>query len=160
MIDTSPSMYESIVFAKSELSASVQSLQPTQQFQVVFYDSTARALKIRGTQVGDLYRAGDYAKTQALQKIAGVTTQGGTNHKAALVKALKMNPEIVFLLTDAETVLQPRQMNDILRLNKNGVRIHCIEFGEGPDLSSDNSFLKKLARESGGTYRYRDVKQF
>ena len=159
VIDTSSSMYGPILVAKSELSASIQSLQSNQQFQVVFYDSTARTLNIRGTKEGDLYWASGYVKTLALQEIAGVTARGGTDHKAALVKALSMNPEIVFLLTDAETILQPRQMNEILRLNKNGVRIHCIEFGKGPDLS-DDSFLKKLARESGGTYRYRDVKKF
>jgi hypothetical protein len=160
VIDTSSSMFgKPIRVALSELSASVQSLQPNQHFQVVFYDLTARTLNIRGSKEGELYRAGDYVKTLALQKIAGVTIQGGTNHKAALVKALNMKPEIIFLLTDADTIPQPRQMNKILRMNKNRVRIHCIEFGEGPNLSGE-SFLKKLARESGGTYRYRDVEKF
>ena len=161
VIDRSSSMFgKPIRVALSELSASVQSLQPNQQFQVVYYDLRADTLKISGHKEGELFRASDIVKTLALREIAGISIQGGTNHKAALVKALNMNPEIIFLLTDAETIIQPRQMNEILRLNKNRVRIHCIEFGEGPDLSGDNSFLKKLARESGGTYRYRDVKKF
>ena len=161
VIDTSGSMSgKRIQVARSELSASVQALQLNQWFQVVFYDLTTRTLNIRSLKEGELYRASDYVKTLTRQVIAGVSTQNGTNHKAALVKALNMKPEIIFLLTDAETSLQPRQMNEIFRLNKNKVRIHCIEFGEGPDLSDDNGFLKKLARESGGTYRYRDVKKF
>jgi hypothetical protein len=156
VIDTSSSMYGNpIRVALSELSASVQSLQPNQQFQVVFYDLTARTLNFRAPKEGELYRAGDYVKILALQKIAGVSCRGGTNHKAALVKALKMNPEIIFLLTDGQAI-QPREIH---RLNKKGVRIHCIEFGEGPYLS-DGSFLKELATQSGGTFRYLDVKKF
>ncbi|MCH7990410.1 MAG: VWA domain-containing protein [Planctomycetes bacterium] len=158
VIDTSGSMYgKPIQVALSELSASVQSLQLNQLFEVVFYGSTSRTLnlKISGHKEGELYRAADYVKTRALQEIARVFPDGGTNHKAALVKALNLNPEIVYLLTDGQAI-RPREIH---RLNKKGVRIHCIKFGEGPDLSGD-SFLEKLATQSGGTYRYLDVKKF
>lgn len=160
VIDTSSSMYgQPILVARAELAASIQALQSNQRFQVVFYDNAPRVLKLRGYQVGELYRAGDSVKSLARQELSTVTTQGSTNHKAALLRALKMNPEILYLLTDADSGLLPAEMDAIRRANRGKTRIHCIQFGEGANLTGD-SFLKKLARKNGGTYQYRDLKKY
>ena len=94
------------------------------------------------------------------QFIDGVDADHGTLHMPALRKALSLNPEVIFLLTDADSPLGDADLNDIEVLNKGRARIHCIEFSIGPELTIDDNFLKKLARRNGGNYRYRDVTNF
>ena len=83
-------------------------------------------------------------------------------HFNALELAMKFNADVIFFLTDAdEPGLTLGEMETIRRANNGAARIHCIEFGEGPDLKrpgDPRNFLQKLASESGGTYKYIDVK--
>src|SRR5690606_28779554 len=146
--------------AKAELLASLRSLDATQQFQVIFYNQTPRPMRLKGAARAELYWASNINQTLASQDIAGVTPSGGTSHVPALKLALEMSPEVIFFLTDAdEPRLSAADLNDLKRLNKGRSRIHCIEFGTGPELSLDN-FLKRLARENGGISRYRDITRF
>ncbi len=72
--------------------------------------------------------------------------------------ALRMRPDVIFLLTDART---PRmtgyQLQDITNWARSQeTTIHCIEFG--PDLTTpDDSFLIDLAKQTDGTYRFLNV---
>jgi Ca-activated chloride channel family protein len=78
--------------------------------------------------------------------------------------ALRMNPEVIFFLTDAlEPPLWPKDLERIRTMNGGRVRIHSIEFGQGPELGVDaniGNFLRKLANQNGGSYRYHDVTRF
>ena len=95
-----------------------------------------------------------------LVSAGGVQPDGGTDHMPALKKALRYQPDHLFFLTDADQpILSARELNEIKTLNAGRTKIHCVEFGKGSELSGDN-FLKKLARDNGGTYRYRDVTRF
>ncbi|MBR9801380.1 hypothetical protein GYB59_06645, partial [bacterium] len=83
----------------------------------------------------------------------------GTSHFPALLKALSYSPEVILFLTvAAEPELSARQLAEIERKNNGRAAIHCIEFGLGPSINVDN-FLNRLARQNGGTYRYRDMTQ-
>src|SRR5262249_24285860 len=63
-------------------------------------------------------------------------------------------------LTDAgEPVLYPGDLEKIKKRNNGRSRIFSIEFGKGANLRTDN-FLKKLARDNGGSHAYRDVQDF
>lgn len=161
LLDASGSMGGApIRVAKAELLASLRSLDATQQFQVIFYNQTPRPMRLKGAARAELYWASNINQTLASQDIAGVTPSGGTSHVPALKLALGMSPEVIFFLTDAdEPRLSAADLNDIKQMNKGRTRIHCIEFGSGPELAIDN-FLKRLARENGGTYRYRDTTKF
>ena len=160
-IDCSASManYGAMRSAKAALVSSLQSLSDTQQFQILFYNQTPHLLNIRGQAAADLLFATEINKSFARQHISGIEPDLGTDHLPALRMALRMAPEVLFFLTDAdEPQLTAAQLHEIQRLNQGRTRIHTIEFGTGGAVDTDN-FLKKLARQNGGTYRYHDVKR-
>jgi Ca-activated chloride channel family protein len=161
VVDRSGSMYDhgAIRVAKEELVTSLSALEQTQQFQVLFYNQ--KLLEMHGNDDRpQMQWATDINRTFARQFISNVQPDGGTDHMPALKKALRFQTDHLFFLTDADQpVLSARELNEIKTLNNGRTKIHCVEFGKGPELSSDN-FLKKLARDNGGTYRYRDVTRF
>jgi hypothetical protein len=100
--------------------------------------------------------AGEVGRRQAESFLLGVTAAGGTDHVQALTLALRMNPDVIFFLTDAdEPPLSPSDLKQIQR--KNGVAaIHAIEFKMGPDPGTAHT-LQKLAEQNRGQYKYIDV---
>lgn len=160
VIDCSASManYGAMSSAKAALVSSLQALTETQQFQVLFYNQHPRPLSIRGNT--DVVFATEVNKTLARQQISGVQPDLGTEHVPALKMALRMTPDVLFFLTDAdEPQMTSEQLNDIQKTNRGRTRIHTIEFGTESEIDVDN-FLKKLARQNGGTYRYVSLKRF
>ena len=161
VIDRSGSMdeFKQLRVARSELLASMQSLDSTQQFHVIFYNQEYREMRLRNREPGLIW-ATDINRTLAGQFLREVTPAGGTDHLPALRKALNYRPEHLFFLTDADRPqLSARDLDEISKINRGRTHIHCIEFGQQADLGLDN-FLKRLARQNDGTYRYRDVTQF
>lgn len=161
VVDHSGSMgfYGQLRVAKAELMSSLQSLDSTQQFQIIFYNSNMNELKLRG-QPPQLWWGTDINRTLAYQFIRSVTPDGGTAHMPALRKALSYRPEHIFLLTDADQpILSKPNLEEIRKINNGRTQIHAIEFGEGGFLGIENH-LGRLARQNGGTYRHRDVTKF
>ncbi len=162
VIDCSGSMlnHQAIRVAKAELMASLESLERTQQFQIIFYNTKADLMTIAGREQDKLYWATDVNRRLAQNYISSVQADSGTDHMPALRLALSLSPEVIFFLTDADQPqLSDKQLSDIRQLNGGRSRIHCIEFGAVPELDRPN-FLKKLAQQNGGGYRYRDVTAF
>ena len=88
--------------------------------------------------------------------IDSISADGGTAHEDALVAAVRLRPDVIFFLTDADDPkLASRNLDRIDRLGP-GVIIHAIEFGTGPQRDAEN-FLVKLARQSAGQHVYVDV---
>ncbi|MHB8898972.1 MAG: vWA domain-containing protein [Thermoguttaceae bacterium] len=144
--------------AKSELIASLDSLGDTHQFQIVFYNEKPQAFNPSG-QPGKLAFATPQNKERARRFIGSITASGQTAHEGALKLAIRMQPDVIFFLTDADDPqLNGRQLYEIQR-QAAGIQINAIEFGIGPKQSGDN-FLVKLARQNGGQYSYRDITKF
>ncbi len=164
VVDASGSMnsYNAMQVAKKELMASLQSLDERQQFLIIFYDDAPHVLKLKNETKPTLALATDLNKTYARQQIAGVQPGAGTDHYPAVEMALKMNPEVIFFLTDAaEPAMHPADLEKVKRLNGGRARIHTIELGVGPELPEYTSnFLRRLAQQNGGTHRYHDVTKF
>ncbi len=161
VIDCSASManYGAMLSAKAALVSSLQTLADTQQFQIIFYNQTPRLMSVRGRTYGELMFATEVNKALARQFIGGIEPGLGTDHMPALKMGLRMTPEVLFFLTDADQpTLSAGELNELQRLNQGRTRIHTIEFGVDASLQVDN-FLTKLARQNGGTYRYFDVKR-
>jgi hypothetical protein len=143
--------------AKAQLIDSLQKLGQVHQFQIIFYNEDPHVFDITGSP-GRLVFANDQNKTLASRFIGGVTADGGTEHEIALLMALRMAPDVVFFLTDAdEPRLSSSQLAKIARANK-GATINTIEFGYGPSTESDN-FLIRLARQNHGQHVYVDISQ-
>ena len=161
VVDCSASManYGAMRSAKAALMSSLQSLSDAQQFQIIFYNQKPRPMTLRGQTGGQLAFATEINKSFARQHISGIEPDFGTDHMPALRLALRMGPEVIFFLTDAdEPQLTTGELQELQRLNQGRARIHTIEFGVDAALDVDH-FLKKLARQNGGTYRYYDVKR-
>lgn len=161
VVDYSASMgfYHQLQVAKGEVTASLQSLDSTQQFHVIFYNTKYREMSL-SNRPPSMWWATDIRKNQARQYLSSIGPEGGTAHMPALKKALSYSPENIFLLTDAEQpIMSAADLNKIKQINRGKTAIHTVEFGRGGNLDVDN-FLKKLARENGGSYRYRDVTKF
>jgi hypothetical protein len=141
--------------AKRELIGSLRQLGPTHQFQIVFYNQQPRVFNLTGDE-GRLAFGTDQNKVLAERFIGGMTADGATQHEEPLSVALRLVPDVIFLLTDGdEPALSARQMDRLARLNRGSV-INTIEFGYGPNDGDDN-FLARLARSTGGQYAYVDV---
>lgn len=141
--------------AKAEVIASLNSLEDTHQFQIVFNNETPKIFN-PAEQQGDLALATEQNKERAGRFIESITPLGQAEHEAALKLALHTQPDVIFLLTTAgDSQLSDRQLYEIQR-RAAGIQINTIEFGDGPKLGGDN-FLAKLARQNGGQYAYRDI---
>lgn len=89
--------------------------------------------------------------------LSGLVAMGATEHERALLSALYLEPDVIYLLTDGgDPPLTDRQIRRIAQLARNRTTIHCVEFGWGP-LQDGNSFLRRLAGATGGSYVYVDM---
>lgn len=166
VIDASGSMTSknSIQVAKAALVSSLQALEETQQFLIIFYDDKPNVLNLKDQQKLQLYPATEINKVLARQKISSIEPGTGTRHVPALEMALRLKPDVIFFLTDAqEPPIYDVELESLQKLNGSKTRIHSIEFGVGPEFPQTHSpgnFLHKLSRMNDGTYRYYDVTKF
>jgi hypothetical protein len=141
--------------AKAELLASLEKLERTHQFQIIFYNEQVFKFSPSGDP-DRLIFASDDNKAAAKAFVRTITPDDGTDHEKALVAAIKLRPDAIFFLTDAdEPKLWPAQLAKVHRM-AGGITIHAIEFGSGPQLDADN-FLVRLARQNGGQHVYVDI---
>lgn len=149
-----------LLAAKRELINSLRGLGEQQQFQIIFYNDRSTLFTPGGQPPGML--TGDQrTRARAEGYVRNMPAVGGTQHMDALKMALRLDPDVIFFLTDA-TLPRPsrRQLNDIAsRSLHSGTSIHAVEFGAGPSAPPD-SFMRVLAAQNGGQYRYLDVRQF
>jgi hypothetical protein len=141
--------------AKSELVASLNDLGTTHQFQIIFYNEQPRVFNPTGTP-GRLVFGTDQNKYLAQKFVGSITADGATRHDEALEMAIKMAPDVIFFLTDAdEPRMTAKQLARVAQLNQ-GTSINAIEFGYGAQ-SDPEDFLVKLARQNGGKHVYVDI---
>jgi hypothetical protein len=156
VIDRSGSMRERLDGVKRELLASLAKLPPEAQFQVIFYN-LARMTFSEGGKSQRLVFATDSNKTLLGRHLEKVIADGGTDHLPALRDALKLAPDVVFFLTDADD-LKMHEVKEVTDLNRGRAAIHAIEFSRGPEPVREN-LLQKLAEWNSGTYRYVNVER-
>jgi hypothetical protein len=158
VIDCSGSMAmrNSLDVAKRELLASLGQLPPDAQFSVIFYNSLPYLLTDPEGRKG-LMAATEAHKRQVQAQLATIAPDGGTDHMAALRKALELKPEVIFFLTDADLMSD----SDVAKIlsQVGATRIQTIEFGMGTEVGHQPP-LARLATSTGGTYLYIDVSRF
>jgi hypothetical protein len=162
VLDRSGSMhdYGALRVAKAELKSSLERLDATQEFQVIFYSNSPVMLEPRNTR-SDMFRGIDTHRLEVDRQIAAISPDGGTNHIPALEMALKLNPDVIFFLTDgAGVTISDTELARLKQRNNGGTRIHCIEFGKSNLGRGVKNFLQRLAEQNDGEYQYRDVTRF
>jgi hypothetical protein len=152
VFDRSGSMKgEPLAAAKRELLESIHGLTRVQQFQIVFYNERAKTM-----QPPQMAFADDNGLRQAESFVASVSASGATDHVQALELAMRMKPDVIFFLTDAdEPQLTAKELESIWRKNPGAV-INVVEFKSGPQ-AGEGGALQKLADQNRGEYKYVDV---
>jgi hypothetical protein len=139
--------------AAQELAQQLSSLTPQQSVQVVAYNDAV----VYGT--GPHLAAATAEHRAALVAfVAHLPAYGPTEHIRGLLAALKLRPEVLFWLTDGgDPIPDGNQLALVRRLAAGRTQIHCLHFGRGP-ADERAGFLQRLARDTGGHYRYFQVR--
>jgi len=92
--------------------------------------------------------------------LQSVVPTGGTSPEQALAVGIKMRPDVVFFLTDADEELTEQTIERIktLRRQCKVAQICVIEFRKSTDPPKKS--YRRLAGENGGAYIFKDVDQF
>jgi hypothetical protein len=145
LIDRSSSMgfNGGLSAAKREAAASLAALPETSRFQVIVYNRDP--VCIGGHQ--ELLPASAGNVEAALQVLDAVGAVGGTNHVEALRCALRLEPDVLFLVTDADDLTRD-QVRLLTQLNRGRTIIHTLGWGQ----SSSNTTLRLLAEQNGGRH--------
>jgi hypothetical protein len=142
--------------AKKELMESLSQLTDIHQFYIIFYNEAPRAFEAP-TGRGKLTFANENNKNSAQAFVDGIRAEGGTNHFDALLLAVKLRPDVIFLLTDGEEKdgLSGEQLERLRKLNDGVAAIQVVQFTHGP--RGPDASLAKLARDNRGQHRVIDI---
>lgn len=141
-----------ILSARKQLVESLDSLDETHQFQIIIYNQDVKIFNRDGRPT--MYFADEKNREAAKRFINRTHPDGGTDHLNALRLAFQMNPDVIFLLTDAEGGFTQAEINLIANLNRSAAVINTIEFGERKGL--DRS-LEAVSKTSGGQYLFKNI---
>lgn len=154
VFDRSASMSEPggrpLARAKKELLASIDNLGGVQQFYVVFYNQRQHLFNAADVRQRLVF-ATDDNKRAVRRFVEAVRADGGTRHFEAIMLALRLRPDVMFLLTDGEAAddLTAAEFDTLTRALA-GTTCMVVQFGGEGDERSPN--LARLAALSGGKY--------
>lgn len=156
VIDRSASMggggLGAIAAASKELEQQLATITPEQNIQVIAYNQTAVAVGD-----GELFPTDEAKRKHIVRWVADLAAFGQTEHIRGLIMALKLKPEVIFLLTDGG---DRRLRGDELRIVRDEATprtvIHAIHFGRGSP-NEGQEFLRRLAGENRGQYVFIDT---
>jgi hypothetical protein len=156
VIDRSQSMGEAglgvLRAAEGELIGALAALRANHKFQVIAYNKTPTPFHARGLAPAD-----EANKEKAIAYVRDLVALGGTGHFAALLFATRLEPDVVFLLTDGgDPRLTNPEIDEIVRRAGQRTRITCLQFGFGPS-PDDSSAMRILAERTAGSYQYIDM---
>ncbi len=158
VFDRSASMSEPdghpLAEAKHELLSSLESLGSSRQFHVIFYNERVAVFAPGGNR-GRPQFADEGTLREARRFIESVRAEGGTNHAQAIESALKLAPDTIFLLTDADEH-DDLTDDELARLTRMAGGTCCMVAQFGGNEGRRSPRLEHLARATGGQYRVVD----
>ena len=145
--------------AISDAIASVQSLESKKgasKFQVLVFNHEVEVFN-GGTGLIDVNLPN---KTRCARFLNSLVPSGGTSPEQALAVGLKMRPDVVFFLTDADEELSDQTLERIqtLRRQCKVQQICVVEFRKSTDPVKKT--YRRLAGENGGSYVVRNIDAF
>ena len=130
--------------AKSELRRSIEALSPTQRYFIIFFSDDAWPMPADG-----LLEATEKNLLATRRWLKQAACMGGTHPLPALLDALRLEPDAIFLLSDGqfdpETAMQIDTAEPYVR-----IPIHTIGFAS----RQGEPMLKAISEVSGGKYRF------
>ncbi|QVL29867.1 VWA domain-containing protein [Telmatocola sphagniphila] len=147
VLDCSGSMGIGDRWAKAcdTLLASIENLSEGMYYQIVLYDRTARLID-RGSQLRPVKKT----ELSVLREILGKKIpEGESRHSEGLRKALLLQPDVVFLLTDADDFTQ-KEFAEVSPLFRNQ-KFNVFLFGES-NIQVDSPLHRLTKERRGGMY--------
>ena len=147
VIDRSGSMAGySMEEVKKELIAAIMKLKPRQKFHVVVYNDRSQMLTASADYRGYHERSNPQPinRERLVNRIQALKGFGGTNGEAAMLRAIRYQPELIVFLTDGHFNLNS---NLVLKRIKGNTRIDSVI------IDQDSSALRAVSRATGGSYR-------
>jgi hypothetical protein len=138
--------------AEGEFAQALTALQSNHKFQVIAYNKTPLAFHARGLAI-----ANDANKAQAVAFVKDLVALGGTGHAAAIHAALRLNPDVIFLLTDGGDPRLTRPEIEEIARRAGRTQITCLQFGFGPSPDETADAMRILAERTRGSYIYIDM---
>jgi hypothetical protein len=159
VFDRSASMGEPagrpLAAAKEELLASIDALGEARLFHVIFYNERLMVFTPQGHRGRPIF-ADDEGRLAVRRFVAAVDAEGGTRHAQAIAAALKLAPDAIFVLTDADES-DDLTADELARLSRSLGRTRCLVAQFGGDDGRRSPRLARLAAASGGDYRVVDA---
>lgn len=130
--------------ARNEVRRSIESLQASQRFFVIFFSDTAWPMP-----AAELLEANEKNLNATRRWLKQAQCQGGTNPLPAVLHALDLHPDAIFLLSDGR--FDPEAVSQIHQAQSTPFTpIHTIGFAS----REGEPMLRAIAEASGGTYRF------
>jgi hypothetical protein len=149
VIDCSISMGldDALATAKRELLASIARLPACTRFQVLFYNRDVYELPT-GDKDGLLPNTPE-TRQRVRERAGKILAAAGTDHLAVLRVALKLQPDVILFMTDAEDFTH-QQVSTVTRLNEKRAVIHTFEWKRS---HAEDGPLAALAQFNRGIHR-------
>lgn len=128
---------------KLELVKTIGKMTDKDQFFMVFFNEFAIPMP-----ANRLVNATPGNQQLYLNWMASGKAGGDTEPEAALHVALKLNPQVIYFLTDGR--FKYNVVKSVAAANRAGVVINTFCFGD----DQGEKFLKQLAEQNGGVYRF------
>lgn len=128
---------------KLELLHTVARMTEDEKFFVMFFNDVA--VPMPATR---LMEATPDAQRRYLRWVAEARAGGLTEPAGALALALKLEPDVIYFLTDGDFAYRVVPM--VTKLNRGRTIIHTIGFGD----NEGEPFLKEIASKNRGRYRF------
>ena len=128
---------------KMELVKSILSLNGHNDFYIVFFNENPIPMPARSMQP-----AFPAIRKRYLQWAAKIRADGKTDPRKALSLALKLNPDVIYFLTDG--VFENKVERFLNKMAQNHTAIHTFAFGS----REAEETLKALAAANGGEYHF------
>jgi hypothetical protein len=142
--------------AKKQLLESLQPLGETQQFEILFFNHRVQMFDSSSGAKRTTF-ATDRNKQLATEFVQRISADGGTDRFLALRRALALQPDVIFFLSDEDKPMPAKELGEIAASNERvGAQICAIEFGRGEKPPADSS-MAELAQSNNGKYVYVDV---
>jgi hypothetical protein len=159
LVDSSKSMGDGFESARRELLASIEVLKTDQRFYVVFFDAQPDYMRLSDANRDETRSTSATPKNKAALKrwAMRIAMDNGRAPYDPLRFALKLRPDVIFLLSDGEF---PQGIEDLLREENKSENL----FGDSGPISivhtisyhskEGESRMRRIAEQNKGQYRY------
>ncbi len=145
VVDRSGSMTDTFAAVRAELKRSIGALRRSQKFHVIFYNSGDPTENTPRKPVPAI-EANKRAFYEFLEEI---TPTGGTRPERALRRALDLEPDLIYFLSDG--AFEPDVVERLQEWNRNGkTKIYTIAYLD----QQGRKLLEQIARQNGGEFKF------